>query len=106
MRVVLLMVALVFAAAGAEAADPPLARARMLYNAADYDGAIAAAGMARAVRLPWSMPQRTGWNNWCNAARHGRFTPLSSWTKGGGLETFSSIFGVQSEQTQNRLTPT
>jgi tetratricopeptide (TPR) repeat protein len=48
MRVALLMVALVFAAAGAEAADPPLARARMLYNAADYDGAIAAAGMARA----------------------------------------------------------
>ncbi len=48
MRVALLIVALVFAAAGAEAADPPLARARMLYNAADYDGAIAAAGMARA----------------------------------------------------------
>ena len=41
------MVALVFAAADADAAEPPLARARTLYNAADYDGAIAAAAMAR-----------------------------------------------------------
>jgi len=35
------------AASSAYAADPPLARARTLYNAADYDGAIAAAAMAR-----------------------------------------------------------
>jgi hypothetical protein len=31
----------------AHAAEPPLARARLLYNAADYDGAIASAAMAR-----------------------------------------------------------
>src|SRR5205085_2936021 len=41
-------VIVVFAAGTAYAADPPLARARTLYNAADYDGAIAAAAMARA----------------------------------------------------------
>ena len=50
MRVVRLAIAaLLMAAAGAGAAEPPaLARARMLYNAADYDGAIAAAALARA----------------------------------------------------------
>jgi hypothetical protein len=40
-------VIVVLAAGSASAADTPLARARMLYNAADFDGAIAAAAMAR-----------------------------------------------------------
>ncbi|HEY3161764.1 MAG TPA: hypothetical protein VGJ78_22515 [Vicinamibacterales bacterium] len=48
MRVAAAIVAVLLASAGARAADPtPLARARMLYNAADYDGAIAAAMLAR-----------------------------------------------------------
>ena len=41
-------VILLLACSTAHAAEPPpLARARMLYNAADFDGAIAAAAMAR-----------------------------------------------------------
>src|SRR5882672_1568066 len=48
MRVAAVIVAVLLASAGAYAAEPtPLARARMLYNAADYDGAIAAAAIAR-----------------------------------------------------------
>jgi hypothetical protein len=44
-----LLLALVLAAPAADAAEhPSLARARALYNAADYDGAIAAAALARA----------------------------------------------------------
>ena len=43
-----LVMGMVLACGNAFAADPPLTRARMLYNAADYDGAIAAAAMARA----------------------------------------------------------
>jgi hypothetical protein len=47
MRFATAVVAIVLASVPAYAADPPpLARARMLYNAADYDGAIAAAEMA------------------------------------------------------------
>ena len=42
------VVVMLLACGNAFAADPPLARARMLYNAADYDGAITAAAMARA----------------------------------------------------------
>src|SRR5262250_2453906 len=49
MRVVILATAVLLAASTAGAAEPPaLARARLLYNAADYDGAIAAATLARA----------------------------------------------------------
>jgi hypothetical protein len=45
---VLLVIAIVLAGADAYAAEPPpLVRARMLYNSMDYDGAIAAAAMAR-----------------------------------------------------------
>ncbi len=48
MRVAVAIVAVLLASPGAYAAEPtPLARARMLYNAADYDGAIAAATVAR-----------------------------------------------------------
>jgi len=48
MRVAVAIVAVLLASPGAYAAEPPpLARARMLYNAADYDGAIAAAALAR-----------------------------------------------------------
>ena len=48
MRVVMLAMVVLLAAGSALAAEPPaLARARMLYNAADYDGAIAAAALAR-----------------------------------------------------------
>jgi hypothetical protein len=48
MRVVTLAMAALLVAASARAAEPPaLARARMLYNSADYDGAIAAAALAR-----------------------------------------------------------
>jgi hypothetical protein len=48
MRIAAAIVAVLLASAGAYAAEPtPLARARMLYNAADYDGAIAAAAIAR-----------------------------------------------------------
>ena len=48
MRVAVVFVAALLASAGAYAADPPpLARARTLYNAMDYDGAIAAAALAR-----------------------------------------------------------
>src|SRR2546426_6441315 len=48
MRVAAAIVMVLVAAGMASAADPtPLARARMLYNAADYDGAIAAAMVAR-----------------------------------------------------------
>lgn len=46
----LLTVLLVLLAGVVNAAEPPaLARARALYNAADYDGAISAAAMARTV---------------------------------------------------------
>ena len=49
MRVAAAIVTVLVAAGVASAADPtPLARARMLYNVADYDGAIAAAMVARA----------------------------------------------------------
>src|ERR1700750_1427191 len=42
------VIAILFVCGSAYAADPPpLARARMLYNSMDYDGAIAAAAMAR-----------------------------------------------------------
>ena len=48
MRVAVTIVAVLLASPGVYAAEPtPLARARMLYNAADYDGAIAAAAVAR-----------------------------------------------------------
>jgi hypothetical protein len=48
LRVFVAAFAIMLAAASAYAADPPgLARARTLYNAADYDGAIAAAVVAR-----------------------------------------------------------
>jgi hypothetical protein len=48
MRVAVAILAVLLASPGAYAAEPtPLARARMLYNAADYDGAIAAAAVAR-----------------------------------------------------------
>ena len=48
MRVAVPIVAVLLVASVTYAADPtPLARARMLYNAGDYDGAIAAAMLAR-----------------------------------------------------------
>jgi hypothetical protein len=48
MRVVILTMAALLTAQGAMAAEPAsLTRARTLYNAADYDGAIAAAALAR-----------------------------------------------------------
>src|SRR6185436_13583969 len=48
MRVLVLAMAAVLAAHVADAAEPAsLTRARTLYNAADYDGAIAAAALAR-----------------------------------------------------------
>jgi hypothetical protein len=48
MRVVMLAIAALLVAHGANAAEPAsLTRARTLYNAADYDGAIAAAALAR-----------------------------------------------------------
>jgi hypothetical protein len=48
MRVVTLAMAILLAAHAASAAEPTaLSRARTLYNAADYDGAIAAAALAR-----------------------------------------------------------
>jgi hypothetical protein len=48
MRVALLALAALVVAHGATAAEPAsLTRARTLYNAADYDGAIAAAALAR-----------------------------------------------------------
>jgi hypothetical protein len=48
MRVVMLAMAALLVAHGADAAEPAsLTRARTLYNAADYDGAIAAAALAR-----------------------------------------------------------
>ena len=48
MRVAVAIVAVLLASPGAYAAEPPpLARARALYNAMDYDGAIAAAAVAR-----------------------------------------------------------
>ncbi|MBM3817753.1 MAG: hypothetical protein FJW14_01870 [Acidimicrobiia bacterium] len=48
-RVGLLIVSIAIAAAPVFAAEhPALARARMLYNAGDFDGAIASASMARA----------------------------------------------------------
>jgi hypothetical protein len=48
MRVVMLAMAALLVAHGANAAEPAsLTRARTLYNAADYDGAIAAAALAR-----------------------------------------------------------
>jgi len=48
MRVIVLAVAALLAAQVADAAEPAsLTRARTLYNAADYDGAIAAAALAR-----------------------------------------------------------
>ena len=48
MRIVMLAAAALLVAHGATAAEPAsLARARTLYNAADYDGAIAAATLAR-----------------------------------------------------------
>src|SRR6185503_1075863 len=48
MRVSMLMVAALLVAQGANAAEPAsLTRARTLYNAADYDGALAAAALAR-----------------------------------------------------------
>jgi hypothetical protein len=48
MRVVMLAMAALVLAHGARAAEPAsLTRARTLYNAADYDGAIAAAAIAR-----------------------------------------------------------
>ena len=48
MRVVMLVMAALLVAHGANAAEPAsLTRARTLYNAADYDGAIAAAALAR-----------------------------------------------------------
>ena len=48
MRIAAAIVGVLLASAGAQAADPtPLARARMLYNTADYDGAIASAMLAR-----------------------------------------------------------
>ncbi len=51
MRGVAAVMAVLLVAAGAFAAEPtPLARARMLYNTGDYDGAIAAAVMARTQR--------------------------------------------------------
>ena len=47
-RVLVVVFATLLTAAVAQAAEPPaLARARTLYNAADYDGAIAAAATAR-----------------------------------------------------------
>src|SRR5205814_4886958 len=49
MRVAAATLMVLVSAGVASAADPtPLARARMFYNAADYDGAIAAAVVARA----------------------------------------------------------
>src|SRR4029079_11031527 len=48
MRVMVLAMAALLAAHVADAAEPAaLTRARTLYNAADYDGAIAAAALAR-----------------------------------------------------------
>src|SRR5437763_7494200 len=48
MRIAVAMFAILLASCSAYAAEPPaLARARALYNAADYDGAIAAAATAR-----------------------------------------------------------
>jgi hypothetical protein len=48
MRIAVAMFAILLASCSADAAEPPaLARARALYNAADYDGAIAAAATAR-----------------------------------------------------------
>jgi hypothetical protein len=48
MRIAVLALMMALAAAVAGAAEPPaLAKARSLYNAGDYDGAIAAAGIAR-----------------------------------------------------------
>ena len=48
MRVIAAVASLLLVASGAYAADPPpLARARALYNTSDFDGAIAAAMMAR-----------------------------------------------------------
>ena len=48
MRVVMLAMAALLVAHGANAAEPAsVTRARTLYNAADYDGAIAAAALAR-----------------------------------------------------------
>ena len=48
MRVVMLAMAVLLVVHGANAAEPAsLTRARTLYNAADYDGAIAAAALAR-----------------------------------------------------------
>src|SRR5499426_2638512 len=48
MRVVMLAMAALLVAPAADAAEPAsLTRARTLYNAADYDGAIAAAALAR-----------------------------------------------------------
>jgi hypothetical protein len=50
-RVLVVVLTLLLGAVTAQAAEPPsLARARTLYNAADYDGAIGAAAVAR--RLP------------------------------------------------------
>ena len=49
MRIAVAMFAILLASCSAYAAEPPaLARARALYNAADYEGAIAAAAAARA----------------------------------------------------------
>ena len=48
MRVAAAVISMLLVAGGAYTAEPaPLARARALYNAADYDGAIAAAAIAR-----------------------------------------------------------
>ena len=48
MRVLAALVTVALAGGAAYAAEPsPLARARMLYNSADYDGAISAAALAR-----------------------------------------------------------
>ena len=48
MRVIAAFLSVVVLAGGAYAADPPvLSRARALYNAADYEGAITAAALAR-----------------------------------------------------------
>ena len=47
-RLLVVVLTTLLTAAVAQAAEPPaLARARTLYNAADYDGAIAAAATAR-----------------------------------------------------------
>jgi len=51
MRGAAVFTAVLLVAAGTYAAEPtPLARARMLYNTGDYDGAIAAAAIARTQR--------------------------------------------------------